>query len=73
MTLDAAGNVQVSYGEINATDGLAGVSEGGGAADPGPTDLTAAPNLSAVGTTYEQFGFSNPNDTSFEILIYTNP
>ena len=73
VTLDATGNVQVTYGEINATDGIAGVSEGGGAPDPGPTDVSAASSLSAVGTTYEQFGFSNPNDLSFELLIYTNP
>ncbi len=74
VTLDASGNVQVSYGEINAADGLAGVSEGGGAADPGGTDLSGATDLSAVGTTYELFNsFSNPNDLSFELLIYTNP
>ena len=44
-----------------------------GAADPGPTDLSAAPSLSASGTTYEQFNFGNPNDTSFLLLQYVAP
>ncbi len=73
VTLDAGGNVQISYGEINATDGIAGISEGGGAVDPGATDLSGAAGLSAVGTTYEQFDFLNPNDLSFQLLIFTNP
>ena len=72
-TLDIGGNVTVTYGGITATDGLAGVSEGFGAPDPGPTDLSNALDLSAVGTTYEQFNFGNPNDLDSAILIYTNP
>ena len=73
VLLNESGDVSVSYGAISATDGIAGVTEGGGAADPGPTDLSAAPSLSASGTTYEQFDFGNPNDTAFLLLQYAAP
>jgi hypothetical protein len=73
VNLDASGDVTVSYGAISASDGLAGVTEGNGAADPGPTDLSAAPSLSATGTTYEQFNFGNPNDLELEVLEYISP
>ncbi len=73
VTFDAAGNVSVSYGVISAVDGIAGVTEGNGAPDPGPTDLSTATGLSAVGTTYEQFNFGNPNDLSSTQLDYSNP
>jgi len=73
VTLDAGGNVTISYGAIAAADGIVGVSPGGGAADPGSTDLSAATSLSAVGTTYEQFDFLNPNDLSFLLLVFSNP
>ena len=62
ITLSASGAVSIEYGEIAATDGIAGVTEGGGAADPGATDLSAAAGLSVSGTTYEAFSFSNAND-----------
>ncbi|MDJ0908083.1 MAG: pre-peptidase C-terminal domain-containing protein [Woeseiaceae bacterium] len=71
VTLDPLGYIYVSYGEINATDGLVGISEGNFAADPGPTDLSEATSLSADGTTYELFNFSNTNDLSWKLLIYT--
>ena len=64
VTLSASGAVSVEYGTISAADGIAGVSPGGGATDPGATDLSAAASLSATGVTYESFGFSNPNDTT---------
>ena len=70
VTLDPRGDIYVSYGEINAADGIAGVSEGNSAADPGPTDLSEATSLSGVGTTYEQFDFINTNDLSWRLLIY---
>ena len=73
FNLDASGDVTVTYGAISATDGLAGVTEGNGAADPGPTDLSAAPSLSAAGTTYEQFDGGNPNDLELEVLEYISP
>jgi hypothetical protein len=57
----------VVYGGVNA-DGIAGVTPGGFAANPGPTDLSAAGALSAVGTTYEQF--FGPADLSGVTLNY---
>ncbi len=44
---------------MTATEGLTGVTEGNGAADPGGTDLSAAVSLSVNGTTYELFDFGN--------------
>ena len=58
VDLDAKGNVRIDYGATNRSDGIVGVSPGGGAADPGPTDLSRAPALSVAGTTYQTFGGS---------------
>lgn len=67
VTLSSSGAVTVEYGAVSA-DAIAGVTEGGFAADPGPTDLSAAGALSAVGTTYEQF--VTPADLSGVTLNY---
>ena len=53
VVLDRTGDITFDYGATNRSDTLAGVTQGGGAADPGPTDLSEARHLSAVGTTYE--------------------
>ena len=58
VDLDAKGNVRIDYGATNRSDGIVGVSPGGGAVDPGPTDLSRAPALSVAGTTYQTFGGS---------------
>jgi hypothetical protein len=61
----------MEYGGVAAEDGLAGVSEGGGAADPGSTDLSsAAGGLSATGTTSELFDFGNPFDLDLSTLDF---
>ena len=66
VTLYDTGEVDIEYGNVDATDGLAGVTEGGGAADPGETDLDAAGSLSSTGTTYENFsGADNDLDGDF--------
>lgn len=52
VTLRDDGSFSIEYGAISAGDGLSGTTEGGGAADPGPSDLSAGP-FSASGTTYE--------------------
>lgn len=62
VTLRPDGGITVDYGAIAAVDGLVGVTEGNGAADPGPTDVSAASALSANGTTYEVFDSLAPND-----------
>ena len=71
VTLAPTGDITVAYGVIDAVDGIAGISEGGGAAGT-PVDLSAAPNQSNLGTVYEQFSFANPNDLSNLIISYTN-
>ncbi len=69
VTLRDDGSFTIEYGAVSATDGLAGVTEGGGAADPGETDLSAAGALSASGTTYELF--SGDGDLSGVVLDFT--
>jgi hypothetical protein len=55
VELDKKGAVTISYGATNRSDGIVGISEGGGAVDPGPTDLSENWWLTVLGTTYEQF------------------
>lgn len=62
ITMRSDGSVTIAYGAVSAGDGIAGVSPGGGAADPGETDLSAAASLSVTGVTYEQF--TGDNDLS---------
>ena len=70
VTLTDTGEVSIAYGAISANDGLAGVTEGGGAADPGATDLSAGGPFPVIGTVYEIFGGVNPNDLSDETLDF---
>ncbi|HET8948767.1 MAG TPA: hypothetical protein VFQ07_17445, partial [Candidatus Polarisedimenticolia bacterium] len=69
VTLTAAGEIDIAYGSTAGNDGLVGVTPGGGAADPGETDLSAAGALSATGTTYEQFG-TGELDLSTLLLMF---
>ncbi len=64
VTMRADGSVSIAYGAVSATDGLVGVTEGGGAADPGASDLSSSATWPAAGTTYELFNGGNPNDTT---------
>jgi hypothetical protein len=70
VTMLGTGDVVITYGGVTATDGLAGVTEGGGAADPGPTDLSAGGPYDKSGTTYEQFNFGNPFDLGDSVLNF---
>lgn len=65
------GRIQVAYGALSSTDGLAGVSPGGGAANPGASDLSAGLTFPAAGVTYELFNAGNPNDLDNLTLNYT--
>jgi hypothetical protein len=55
VELDKRGGVNIDWYATNRSDGIVGLTQGGGAADPGPTDLSHTRRLSAVGTTYEGF------------------
>lgn len=71
VTLAADGSVTIAYGSVTALDGIVGVTEGGGAADPGETDLSAGGPFLAVGTTYERFtGSSDPFDLDDQTLAF---
>jgi hypothetical protein len=70
VTLRSDGSITVAYGNIDATDGLAGVTEGGGAVDPGASDLSSSATWPVAGTTYELFGGGNPNDTTGIMLDF---
>ncbi len=69
VTLNSDGSYQIDYGSVTASDGLAGTTEGGGAANPGETDLSAGGPYPKLGTTYEQFT-SGDNDLSGESLVF---
>ncbi|MEM8770232.1 MAG: hypothetical protein AAGD92_01160 [Pseudomonadota bacterium] len=71
VTLSPDGSISVDYGAIAALDGLAGITPGGGAADPGESDLSDDGPFSANGTTYEFFTFGE-NDLSGADVDY-NP
>jgi hypothetical protein len=73
VRLHGEGAVFIDYGATNRSDAIAGVTQGGGAANPGPSDLSLA-RFPVLGTTYEQFGGSfaafGGNDLSFLLVIF---
>ncbi len=71
-TLSSSGDVAIDYGDVAALDGIVGVTQGGGAANPGETNFSAGGSFSATGTTYEQFtGGGDPFDLDFMSLLFT--
>ncbi len=56
VTLHSNGQLTVAYGATNNNDGLAGVTQGGGAPNPGGSDLSTSAVWPATGTTYQLFG-----------------
>ncbi|HKQ97022.1 MAG TPA: pre-peptidase C-terminal domain-containing protein [Candidatus Polarisedimenticolia bacterium] len=70
VTLHAGGQIDFHFGTTAHNDGLIGVSQGGGAADPGETDLSAAGALSATGTTYELFGSGELDLDTLTLLFF---
>ncbi|HEX2251954.1 MAG TPA: pre-peptidase C-terminal domain-containing protein [Thermoanaerobaculia bacterium] len=71
VTLSADGSIAIDYGAVSAADAVVGITQGGGAADPGETDLSAAGAQSATGTTYELFTFGDPFDLSGGSVTFT--
>jgi hypothetical protein len=70
VTLFPDGTIGVDYGALSANDGIAGVTPGGGVADPGESDLSSSPTWPALGVTYERFTSSDPVDLSGFSLTY---
>lgn len=56
VELDEDGEIEWEFFATSRTDGLSGITEGGGAADPGETDLTDDDDYDNDETTYELFG-----------------
>ena len=67
VELDEDGEVELTYGATARSDALVGVTEGGGAADPGQTDLSKADDdeLEKGGTIYQNFPSSPTTTTPF--------
>lgn len=66
VELDKFGDIEIDYLATNRTDGLAGITQGGGAADPGETNLSSDDDNPRTGTTYE---FFTPADVfSFDLF-----
>lgn len=63
VSLGRRGRVSFQYGPTARRTGLAGITEGGGVTDPGPTDLGDS-RLDTGGTTYETFGFTQTTGLS---------
>lgn len=72
---DDGEEIEFSYGPTARNDALVGVSEGGGAVDPGPTDLSRGDDVEFEGTVYENFpnGFFDSTKTTpfsdFDLLF----
>lgn len=64
------GGIGIDYSVTTRTDGLTGVTQGGGAADPGETDLSQITNNPATGTTYELFSGTDAFDLFFNSLVF---
>jgi hypothetical protein len=65
VRLEKSGRVALSYEGVLAQDGLVGISQGGGAADPGPSQLSKFSSFPRKGTTYELFTPAAPFDLPF--------
>ena len=55
VKLEEEGKIDLNYGVTARNDALVGITGGGGAADPGPTDLSRADKIDFEGTVYENF------------------
>ena len=67
VELDEDGEAEIEYFATSRTDGLTGITQGGGAADPGEEDLSEDDDHPATGTTYELF--STADVFSFDLFF----
>lgn len=70
VTLEPDGTITFEYGVVSANDGIVGITEGGGAADPGETDLSAGGPFPATGTTYERFTSTDSFDLDGQTIQF---
>ena len=72
VTIYADGSIVFDYDKLDnvTTFRVVGISEGGGVADPGPTDLSEATTLPASGTVYEEFNFEVALDLEDTLIIF---
>lgn len=73
VTLWDDGTVEIDYESVGSADNLVGVTEGGGTADPGSSDLSTSPRWPAIGTTYELFDSGSPNDLEGSTIVFDDP
>lgn len=77
VELGSRGDITMDYGATNRSNGLVGVTQGGGTADPGPVNLSQAWWLFSLGTTYQafvgSFGTYGGVDLSFTELNFRRP
>jgi len=77
VQLSLSGKIDIEYGPTARGDGLVGVTEGGGATDPGGTDLSERRRWSVFsgrGTTYELFSVASPSkpfDLALEHVLFS--
>ena len=72
VTLHVTGQITISYGSLTALDAIVGITQGGGAADPGESDLSSSPTWPAAGTTYEHFpGLADACDLANTTIVFT--
>lgn len=78
VKLGKRGDITFNYGATNRSDAIVGITQGAGAADPGPTDLSETRRLWTTGTIYEQytpasFATYGGVDLSFQEVVFKNP
>ncbi len=71
VELKKGGAIRMDWQATSRGDAIVGITQGGGAADPGPTNLSRFDTLSPVGTTYQQFvGFFSDFDLFFDDVAF---
>lgn len=74
VTLHPTGMIDISWNGMASVDAIVGLSPGGGAPDPGPTDLSSSPlHLYGDSAIYETFTTGNPNDVAGSTIHFFVP